>query len=85
LVIYCNIDVLSQHYLTVLPSLHRLSVRNLPTQLNEKQLKTLFLKAAGGPSAVIKQVFCAIRIVLFCSIYLNALLKSNIVCSFANG
>jgi len=59
-------------------------VRNLPTQLSEKQLKTLFLKAAGGPPAVIKQVFCDICIVLFCSIYLNVLLKSNIVCSFAN-
>ena len=37
-------------------SSHRLSVRNLPTQVGEKQLKSLFLKAAGGPPAMIKQV-----------------------------
>ena len=35
---------------------YRLSIRNLPTQVDEKQLKSLFLKAAGGPPAMIKQV-----------------------------
>ena len=40
------------------PHPHRLSVRNLPTQVDEKQLKSLFLKAAGGAPALIKQVLC---------------------------
>lgn len=37
-------------------SILRLSVRNLPTQVDEKQLKELFLQAAGGLPSKVKQV-----------------------------
>ena len=36
---------------------YRLSIRNLPTQVDEKQLKSLFLKAAGGPPAMFVATF----------------------------
>ena len=38
------------------PHLPRLSVRNLPTSIDEKQLRRVFLDGAGGRLASIKQV-----------------------------
>ena len=40
-------------------SLCRLSVRNIPTKVDEKELRKIFLKAAG-PEARLKQVGCVL-------------------------
>lgn len=48
----------------------RLSVRNLPTSVDEKQLRKVFLDRAGGHLAAIKQVGC-------CQVALCIILRST--------